>query len=129
MRVSAKFRFIVAAFACCAAAPALAGGARVVATPVVGCTDRALILRADWLRSDPRYDYDRLMRAALGAGQCRVLDAGLIVVRQGGDLLGGLARVRPIGEPQAVWIDGAALADGEVPFPVEAGTRFPRPYR
>ncbi len=69
------------------------------------------------------------MRAALGAGQCRLLDAGLIVVRQGGDLLGGLARVRPVGEPQAVWIDGAALAEGEVPFPVEAGTRFPRPYR
>lgn len=129
MRLSGKFRFALLALACGAAAPALAGGARVVAKPVVGCTDRALILRADWLRGDPRYDHDRLMRAALGAGQCRLLDAGLIVVRQGGDLLGGLARVRPVGEPQAVWIDGAALAEGEVPFPVEAGTRFPRPYR
>ena len=36
---------------------------------------------------------------------CRILPAGALVVTQGGDrLYSGLKRVRPVGEPQAVWI-------------------------
>ena len=108
-----------------AASAALAGGARVIAAPVIGCTDRGLLARAVPIMSDPRLDYDALMRAALDAGLCRTLEPGRIVVRQGSDWFSGLVRVRPVGEPQAVWISRAALADGVVPFPAAAGTRFP----
>lgn len=104
--------------------PALAGHARLIAAPTIGCTDRALLQRA--FRDEGQYD--RLMRAALGAGQCRVLPAGATVVTQGGDFFySGLKRVRPVGEPQAVWISPAALAAGAVEVPAEAGWRFPLP--
>ncbi|MFO1116779.1 MAG: hypothetical protein U1E28_13935 [Beijerinckiaceae bacterium] len=110
--------------ACVFAGPASAAGARLVAADTIGCTDRALLSRAFWVQDQ----YDRLMRAALGAGQCRILPAGALVVTQGGDrLYSGLKRVRPVGEPQAVWISPAALAAGVVEVPVEAGWRFPLP--
>lgn len=108
----------------CSAAPALAGQARVVAAATIGCTDRALLQRAFWVEGQ----YDRLMRAALGAGQCRVIPTGMVVVPQGDDpFYSGLRRVRPVGEPQAVWISPAALAEGEIPVPAAAGWRFPQP--
>jgi hypothetical protein len=119
--------FVSLLFVVLASAPAAAGHTRMVAAPVVGCTDRALIERADSLRSDPNYDYDRLMRAAFGAGECRVLPAGMVVVTQGADLLGPLVRVRPVGEPQAVWIVKGMLAEGEAVMPASAGARFPLP--
>lgn len=107
---SISIRLAPALLALLLASSAQAGGGRLVATSVVGCVDRALIARADWLRADPAHDYDRLLRAAIGAGQCRTLDAGTTVVAQGSDILGGLVRVRPVGEPQAVWIGAGALA-------------------
>ena len=116
-----------ALLACLAASPAGADHVRAVAIPVVGCTDRALIERADALRSDPKYDYDRLLRAAFGAGECRLLPVGMVVIKQDSDLLGTLVRVRPAGEPQAVWIVKGMLAEGEVLLPASAGTRFPLP--
>ncbi|MDE2363383.1 MAG: hypothetical protein KGM42_11955 [Hyphomicrobiales bacterium] len=107
------------------ASPARAGGARVIAMPVIGCTDPGLLARESRIRANPGLDYDRLMRAARGAGQCRTLGAGMIVVEQQSDWFGGFVRVRPVGEPQAVWISRVALGQGRIPFPAYAGTRFP----
>ena len=128
MNMSRIARAALALIAATAASDALAGShVRAVAVPTLACTDRALIERADALRSDPNVDYDRLMRAALGAGECRVLPAGLVVIKQDSDLLGPLVRVRPAGEPQPLWIVKGMLAEGEALLPASAGVRFPLP--
>lgn len=109
-----------------AAPQARAGGhhARVIASPTIGCTDRALLQRFSF--GDQLEAYQRV---ALGAGECRTLDQGLIVVKENAEWFTGLVRVRPVGEPQGVWISRDALADGYVEWPVSAGTRFPQPWR
>jgi hypothetical protein len=130
MTISSAAHTALAVMASVAASAALAGShVRAIATPALGCTDRALIERTDELSSNPKYDYDTLMRAAVGAGECRLLPAGMVVIRQDSDLLGPLVRVRPVGEPQAVWIVGSQLAEGEALLPANAGTRFPLPRR
>jgi hypothetical protein len=130
MAISNIARTALALLVTVSASAALAGShVRAIATPALGCTDRALIERADAFASNPKYEYDTLMRAAVGAGECRLLPAGMVVIGQDSDLIGPLVRVRPVGEPQAVWIVRNQLAEGEALLPASAGTRFPLPRR